>query len=332
MQRTRSYILAVLALAALVTACSTNNTVPLSDHANPSRGTMQYCPTCTPSPLPSPTPKFGTPDYAPTPDTFQAPTQINWEASTVPCCAPPSYILQDAKVYIDYWGWQSDPDGVKNYLNQFVTGVGGSPWLQTAGNYNEVFYDQFHDEVNEHVRNPANILGGTWDDTASVPTSPTAAQIAAEAEKAYNHFGGGTDAIYFVATPTGHSESGFGNWCAYHSWVQDGSAQVTYAYLPYIPDEYPYNCDSSSYGTILDGVSHMAGHEIAEALTDPYLNFYTIINPNPPNINEMADLCAWTNLTNIQLSTGTFQVQPLYSIATSNAGTCALSSSALSGP
>jgi hypothetical protein len=110
------------------------------------------------------------------------------------------------KVWVVYWGWTSDPKGEQARLQSFLTDVGGSSLLSTVHQYSSAGYT-------------GTLLQGTWSDTATVPAHPTDAQIQSEAAKAASHFGTGTsdNVEIVVATPTGHSESGFGTqWCAYH--------------------------------------------------------------------------------------------------------------------
>ena len=124
-------------------------------------------------------------------------------------------------VYIDFWGWTSDPSGEQPYLTGFYPAVSGSTWLSVV--------DQYGGSSNV-------TLGGTWVDPAAVPTSPSDAQIQAEAVNAATHFGSGNsvNVQIIVATPTGHSTSGFGTqWCSYHGAVA-ADPDITYTNLPYM--------------------------------------------------------------------------------------------------
>ncbi|HEV2451126.1 MAG TPA: hypothetical protein VGS62_04285 [Streptosporangiaceae bacterium] len=207
------------------------------------------------------------------------------------------------KVYIDFWGWTSDPSGEQSYLINFLEGVGGTSWLSTVAQYGGGY--------------TGNLLAGTWSHSATVPTHPTDSQIQAEAAAADTHFAAGTsdNVEIVVATPHGHSTSGFGTqWCAYHGAVSSRH-NITYTNLPYMTDA-GANCGEGSVnhpGT-LDGVSIVEGHEMAETITDPLLNaWYDSAG------NEIGDKCAWINLHNISTSHGTFAVQPLWS---NRAGGC----------
>ncbi|MBO0883902.1 MAG: hypothetical protein J2P17_26935 [Mycobacterium sp.] len=201
-------------------------------------------------------------------------------------------------VYVVFWGWVSDPSGEQPYLTNFLSSVGGTSWLSS---------------VNQYGSSSNSRLGGTWSDTASVPTRPTDSQIQAEASKASTHFGTGTslNVQIVVATPTGHSTSGFGTqWCAYHGAVSS-RPNITYTDLPYMTDA-GSSCGKGSVNSpgTLDGVSIVEGHELAEAITDPLLNAWYDASGQ-----ENGDKCAWTRLHNITTSRGTFAVQPLWSNA-----------------
>ena len=210
------------------------------------------------------------------------------------------------RVYVVYWGWGSDPSGEQSYLNNFLSSVGGTSWLATVHQYGGGWQ--------------SGLLSGTWSDSASVPSSPSDAQIQSEAVRAANHFGTGKsyNVEIVVATPTGHSTPGFGTqWCAYHGTL--GSlANVTYTDLPYITDA-GASCGANTVSGNLDGVSIVEGHELAESITDPLLNAWI-----DSSGAEIGDKCAWQNLSLLQTSNGSYAVQPLWSNAI---GGCALSSS-----
>ncbi|HEY0806543.1 MAG TPA: hypothetical protein VGD84_15835, partial [Pseudonocardiaceae bacterium] len=204
------------------------------------------------------------------------------------------------RVFVDFWGWGSDPSGEQPYLDRFLASVGGTPWLATVNQYG--------------AGSGGNLLAGTWSDGAAVPASPNDAQIQAEALAAANHFGTGNslNVQIVVATPTGHSTPGFGTqFCAYHGVVA-ADRNVTYTDLPYMTDAGTacgLNSVNGANGR-LDGVSIVEGHELAEAITDPLLNAWFDAGGN-----EIGDKCAWSGLGNISTTMGTFAVQPLWSNA-----------------
>ncbi len=241
------------------------------------------------------------------------------------------------KMYVVFWGstWSSstgDPRGVRTYLTNFLTRVGGSSWLSTVTQYTQ------SDGAN--VGNAAGSLGGTWIDTSSIPSltgSSYQNYLAAEAKKAATHFGDTTvNASYVIALPHGVKVNGFAytsNWTCYFfgcycAWHSTGSASngatIAYTNLPYQPDA-GGNCgqgivNSPGYN---DGVSIVEGHEQAETETDPQLNAWY-----DSSGNEIGDKCAWTNLQDTQfggttVGTNDFPTQPLWSnAANGGAGGC----------
>jgi hypothetical protein len=211
-------------------------------------------------------------------------------------------------IYVDFWGWTTDPSGEAPYLTQFLSGIGGTPWLNTVTQYG--------------ANNPQQVLRGTWLDPTPAPAQPTDAQVQSEAARAADHFGVGSlvSVNIMVATPTGHTPPGFGsNFCAYHGAV-GARPNITYTLLPYMTDAGASCGAGVVHGAQggRDGVSIVAGHEVAEVMTDPLLTtWYDAVGL------EIADKCAWTGLTDIGTSSGSFPVQALWSNA---ANGCVLSS------
>lgn len=76
----------------------------------------------------------------------------------------------------------------------------------------------------------------------------------------------------------------------------------------------------------LDGYSIVAGHEWAEAITDPDNQNGTQDGWNDISTSENGDKCAWVSLQNITLGKNRFAVQPLWSNqANGGNGACAVS-------
>ncbi|MBV9102501.1 MAG: hypothetical protein JO060_02865 [Candidatus Eremiobacteraeota bacterium] len=206
------------------------------------------------------------------------------------------------KNYIVFWHFTSDPSGEEAYIQNFTSGLGGSSWMNIV--------TQYYDSVG-NIQNPTGQLAGVWSDSSALPRRITQSTLSTEANRAAAHFGTHSlDANFIVATPHGHSQSGFGTqWCAYHSY----NGSVAWTYMPYMTDA-GYNCGENAVNPgsqgILDGVSIVGGHEIAETQTDPEPN----TGWNGPG-GEIGDECAWQGLGDISLSTGTFAAQPLWSNA-----------------
>jgi serine protease len=214
------------------------------------------------------------------------------------------------KIYVVFWGFtkKGDPDKERAYLESFLKNVGGSSWLNTV--------TQYHDN-NGNIGNAANQLAKVWVDKGNaIPTSPSDADIQAEAVRLAAKFGYDNDASYVVATSHGHNSPGFGtSFCAYHGHIHNSNGSVAYTNLPYIPDA-GSSCGMGSVNNpgTLDGVSIVEGHELAETQTDPIPTSGWATSSG----SEIGDLCAWQNLQNTQFSSGTFPTQPLYSDASAS--------------
>ncbi len=208
------------------------------------------------------------------------------------------------RVFVVFWGWTADPAGEAPYLTNFLSSLGGTAWLGAVTEYGG--------------GDPPGLYGGAWSDATPIPAQPSDMQIQDEAVAAANHFGLGTSVNInmLVATPSGHSTSGFNkSYCAYHGPLA-ARPDVAYTNFPYLPDAGVRCGQGSVNGTAgrLDGVSIIAGHEVAEVITDPLLNAWF-----DTSAFEIADKCAWTNLGEITTDKGRFAVQPLWSNA---AGGC----------
>ncbi len=210
-------------------------------------------------------------------------------------------LLLNPKVYLVLWGnWSSaDPYREGQFLNRFFAGVGGTAWGATLTQYTSRL---------GRVVNAPNILKGVWNDTTTPPSSLTDSVAAQEALSARTHFLGGANdpnALYVIATPE-NVANGIARACAWHNAANGG---VPYIALPYLANETP--CGSQQFGTVLDGVSIVAGHELAEAVTDP--------DPwtgwADPSKYEIGDKCAWVGLYQAQLANGTYPMQPIWSNA-----------------
>ncbi|MHB8573227.1 MAG: hypothetical protein ACYDAY_09820 [Candidatus Dormibacteria bacterium] len=245
-------------------------------------------------------------------------------------------VQHNPHAYIVYWGWTKDPAAMAPRLESFLSGAGGSPWLDTQSQYCDgTMQADFYCAAGAgHVGNPSGLLRGVWHD--NVNAVPNLAKqddvgkdpdLQAEAVRAAAHFGDySVDAQYVIATPMGNSGAGFaangsatGGWCAYHYAAPDPAhgQGVVYTDLPYLPDaggSCGANFVNSSAIGALDGVSIVEGHEFAEAMTDP-IPFGGWISADG---SETGDKCAWVSIGpgatgNITLPTGNFPVQSLWS-------------------
>jgi serine protease len=215
--------------------------------------------------------------------------------------------------YVVFWGFTSDPSGEATRVVNFLNAVGASQWLNTV--------TQYYQSGPNYITNPSGQLKGTWYDNSSVPTHPTDAQVAAESVKLAQHFGVYSENVsYVVATPHGHNSTGFGTqWCAYHGTTSSNGSVIPYTNFPYMTDA-GSSCGENSVNSgpngLLDGVTIVGGHELAETQTDPGAGNGWLDSRG----SEIGDKCAWMNLQNTNFgSYGSFPTQPLWS---NSAGGC----------
>jgi serine protease len=224
-------------------------------------------------------------------------------------------VQHSAQVYLIFWGsqWDSDSNGVQQYVTDLFNGLGtGSDTWSTVTS-------QYTDNTGTGPTFNGAVLAGVWvDDAGAAPDQAAQADIAGEAEAGVSHFGISptSDDQMVVLSPSGTHPDNFPNagWCAWHDY--DGT--VPYTNMPYVLDA-GSTCGANSVAGQLDGFSIVEGHEYAESLTDPEPSSGWV----DPSGEENGDLCAWQNLGTINLSSGTFAMQPTWSNAI---GGCAMSS------
>lgn len=243
------------------------------------------------------------------------------------------------KIFLVLWGSQwnnNDPSGEAAILQNFYGGAGGSSWLNSVTQYCQGVASGtvFCNGAGQAAGNPSGIFAGVWADNGSAaPRRPSQSQLAAEAVRAAQHFGNTSSASnasvqYVIATATHNNAKGFGSqYCAYHSATSSTVGNVAYTNLPYMTDA-GANCGANFNGLGPDaGITIVAGHEMAETITDQFPNGGWLDQSG----GENGDKCAWISSgqgasANVTLSTGTFPVQSLWSNAfNNNSGGCVLS-------
>ena len=263
-------------------------------------------------------------------------------------------------VFTVYWGteWESGFTAthsvftytsatIQNYINSFFTRVGGSRWAGVPTQYCQGItapaFSCTGQSGAQHITNPSGQLKGTWTDPTPAPSDIVATALVsnfttdpleAEAIRAAQHFGYDANATYMIFTPPNHGATGYGSiYCAYHEeTTHTTSPGVRYAFIPYVPEQgtacggNKVNLQDDAFGHgYLDGYSIVAGHEYAEAATDPdNLNGYQD-GWNDATTSENGDKCAWSGLQNITLAGQFYAVQPLWSNeANGGQGGCAI--------
>jgi len=243
------------------------------------------------------------------------------------------------KVYLVFWGSQwinNDPSGEAAILENFLSGVGGSSWLNTVTQYCQGVASgtYFCNGAGQAAGNQTGMFAGYWyDNGTSAPSHPRQSQLASEAVRAAGHFGNtsaGSNASvqYVIATAHGYSSRGFGTqYCAYHSSTSSTNGDVAYTNLPYITDA-GASCSANFNRLGPDaGITIVEGHEFGETISDQFPSSGWLDSGG----SEIGDKCAWISSgqgasADVRLSTGTFPVQSLWSNAfNSDAGGCVLS-------
>ena len=228
---------------------------------------------------------------------------------------------------------------VQTYLQGFFKAIAAGGTTPTWNNSQSQY----------HLKVPPT-YGGSFVDTSSTPPTPavtdncvalvclidqppgavrsveTAAnQLGSEALAAEAHFGYSRNADYMIMLPRGSVPAGFGAiYCAYHDEIYDGQGRrISYSVIPYLPDasygcgENYINLTNDAYGHgFLDGYSIVAGHEFAEAETDPLP--FTAPAWQDSGGNENGDMCAWGTVTtypagNVRNASNFWAVQSLWS-------------------
>ena len=211
-----------------------------------------------------------------------------------------------------------------NQAMQYITGFfnyvsSGSSWMASQTQYcSGVAVGTVNcGSSGTHVGNPPH-FGGSWVDTTSTPPPPVvpdncavavclttsgtaqdASLIAQEALQAENHFGYSPNADYMIMLPKATGTPGYGYYCAYHGQAVDGSGRtITFTNMPYDLDlnslcgENFVNSSDNSFGNgYMDGYSIVAGHEVAEAATDPTPSSNDAWRDSSGS--ETGDKCAW---------------------------------------
>ncbi len=203
----------------------------------------------------------------------------------------------------------NDPDNTVPILYNFLKGVGGSHYLNSTTQYTSA--------AQGHITNPRNTMISFLVDNNTAPAHPTQAQVVQQVKLAqtFLKLKNNKDINYVVALGFRHDPPGFGpgGFCAFHSDFGTRTSFQPFTDEPYVT-EAGDGCSANTVNGPRDGVSVVLGHEVGEAITDPG-------NPSSPawfdaSGGENGDKCANLGFNrNVQLFTGVFPVQPLFSNA-----------------
>ena len=188
------------------------------------------------------------------------------------------------KVYTIFWSSSTNsfPSGYQATINQFVQDLNGSTYYATATQYGD----------NLHNISPLVSFGGTWLDSSgsfggAVPTT-TAVINEVGAALAANSWAIDQNSFFLVYTPAGLT-NGIGA-CGYHA----NSGLVPFGLIPFPTAAGSGTCLSYSFpwpnGQVIDSAISTSAHEIAETVTDPFGNAWSLLTPQ---YGEIGDLCVY---------------------------------------
>lgn len=277
--------------------------------------------------------------------------------SPLPCSPPKGDAVTDqggpvvatASVYLVYWGsyWASTGGiNASRYLDNLFRGLGTSKWARTLTQY-------CGDGQQPLIgRSGANELAGTATDLTNPVGNPGDPQIQAKLQalaptyKYGRKYPTGLPIPVIVLPPRHQATADLENQCSYHNWMKytrtgpDNGSETDYQ--PYMVVDFGAVWDlseSCQYGLSgpLATLSVVAGHEWAEAITDPF-------NPSTfPGLGwgdlskkvEIADLCEpvpvdgdslgllpYVNSFTLKLPTGSFRMQEMWSNEAGKSGKC----------
>ena len=258
-----------------------------------------------------------------------------------------------SKVYLVFYGTQwgtvsTDANGNLKFTNDTAGAAGAAQQMfkgiGTNGELWSAELTQWCDDAatgatscaasdTTHIPYQQNIFAGAWyDNSAASPSAATAAQLAAEANKAAAHFGNTTTAAnrfayYVILSPKGTNPDNYqGQYCAWHDYTAGSNGNMAYS-------NQPYNIDSgagcgvgfvNSPGT-LDGFTMTLGHEWHEMMSDQFPSGGWSNHGSGTHAGqENSDECAWIaagstgGAANVSFATGTFAEQASWSNDTNN--------------
>ena len=239
---------------------------------------------------------------------------------------------------------------LKQYVNAFFGNAGGTAW---AGVQTQYCRNVPVDATScagvagaQYITNPKRQLKGAWTDPTPVPNDIVTLglaenlvddPIAMEAQRASGHFGFNSDATYIIFTPPTTVGTGQPVYCGYHTQTTsiDGMGnpnRIQYSFIPFLNMSWPgigdrgcgknwVNTTNDAFGHgVFDGYSIVAGHEYAEAVTDPDNFFSNQDGWNDVQGSENGDKCAWYHTQNVTMGAYSFAVQPMWSNEAFDAG------------
>jgi hypothetical protein len=210
-------------------------------------------------------------------------------------------VAASTRTFALWWGRASAfPADARAVVESLLTGLDGSTYLGV---------------VDEYLRgtHATTSFGGSLFDDATVPPSANPAESVVGGKAcsalAANGIANRAGDLVFVITST--FPAGTLPFCAWHSWVTCNDEALLVVYLPN-PEGTPCGRMGNGCNTFspeATALGTFAAHELMESITDPYITTWQDLLGD-----EIADKCFGLAAC-VPLSTGTLQLQPLYSNA-----------------
>jgi hypothetical protein len=215
--------------------------------------------------------------------------------------------MHDPRVDLIVWGPHSPP-ALLEAVRSTIASLAGSAYANILTQYSDT-----HGPIHNDIR-----LQGAWIDPVSAPARDLPGNVAGEIRRAQteNHWAADANTLFMLLLPPGIDGGGCG-------WHGSSNAQTPpYASEPPIYAVAPYagspGCPPfpGQLGDDLSFATYVVVHELAEAITDPYLTAWNGF-PSPgvnTVIGEIADACSLLPGDNLSLHDGTAAWVPqLYS-------------------
>lgn len=224
-------------------------------------------------------------------------------------------VMRTNTVYAVYWipAGYSVSSNYRTLIDGFFQNVAAD-----NGKTSNVYFSdtQYSDTSGKIAYNSS--FGGSVVDTNALPASGctdsyttvclTDAQLQAELTKvmAASGWTGGAGKLFFIFTARGigscaGSSCAFSQYCAYHSWIGNGTGAILYANMPYA-DTVAAACDIGQHpnGDDADATLNVTSHEHNEAITDAQGSAWF-----DRRGYENGDKCAWNFGTALGSTGGT---------------------------
>jgi hypothetical protein len=190
--------------------------------------------------------------------------------------------------------------GDNSLVGFFLSHLGGSSYF----NINSTYTDGTN-----HIANVVNYLG-YWATGTDAPSSPSDADMVALLQSGFNSskIAYNRNTLYLIMTPSGvNLGGGFGTqYCAYHTHGTVSQGTVLYAAMPY-NQQFPGVCTDGTAAPNgdagADAEVNTLGHEIEETTTDQMGNAWFDVRGY-----ENADKCAWNFGTTQNNGTGVWNI------------------------